>query len=129
MLTLWEDLVVRYVSTFYSVTSPACPVISLNAIFIFQIEAAWEAVYNVFFNNPISEKMQLISSDRERLKTLSARSTETQKRLSSATEKSLRRRRSNSLMSKSQTSNGCKPRRSCLKMAASYPSPMSRQKL
>lgn len=97
-----------------------------------QIEAAWDAVYSVFFNTETSDKLQLISADRERLKNTSLKSQtiEPQRRISSATEKSLNRKKfAGSLMSRSQTSNGCRKTRLCSKMSASYPSPGLRYKL
>ncbi|EEB12393.1 conserved hypothetical protein [Pediculus humanus corporis] len=98
-----------------------------------QIEAAWDAVYGVFFNTETTTRLQLIAADRERLKAIVTKNpivNDKKKRISSATRKSLDRKRGNlNYMSKSQSSNGCTRVRMCTKMANSYPSPYFPQKL
>ncbi|KAK6638442.1 hypothetical protein RUM44_008871 [Polyplax serrata] len=95
-----------------------------------QIEAAWDAVYIVFFSTETTVKLQMIAADRERLKVAIAKSplAEVKKSISSATRKSLDRKKAGSVMSKSQTPN-CTRVRMCTKLTASYPSPYFSQKL
>ncbi|KAL0272525.1 UNVERIFIED_CONTAM: hypothetical protein PYX00_005460 [Menopon gallinae] len=98
-----------------------------------QIEAAWEAVYSVFFETDTAAKMQLISADRERLRSISAKagSAEPKKRISKATLKSLRRKSgSEVLMTRSQITNGSGSASSVRsRMVSSYPSPGNRYRL